>query len=90
MNFWWPGRRSTAMAVVLLMVLGTLNPGCKHAFEKDVTNDPKYGDFFGVVGKWKTKDPVELYDVDKKRNCLPSRPIRLRGSRVPARTSFVR
>lgn len=71
MKTWVPGRRSTTTAVVLSLVLWTMNTGCKDAFQKDVTNDPQYGNFFGVVGKWKAKAPLELEDIDKQLFLAP-------------------
>jgi hypothetical protein len=71
MNVLSSRRRLTGSAVVLLLTLGIVTSGCKDAFHKDVTNDPKYGDFFRVVGKWKARVPLELAEIDKKPYLAP-------------------
>lgn len=82
MNALSPGRRLTGAVVISLMTLGTLNTGCKNALEKDVTNDPKYGDFFAVVGKWKAKTPLKIIEVNKHLHLCPKDSIDYAGDRV--------
>ena len=39
--------------------------GCKDS-KTDVTNNTSYGDFSSVVGTWKSKVPLYLFEIDKK------------------------
>jgi hypothetical protein len=68
--------------VVLFVTLTTLNTGCKDPSQKDVTNDPNYGDFSRVVGTWNSKTPLELAQLDKELYLCPKGGLTNGGARL--------